>query len=391
MKISKQIIFYLALILFSACEAELDNPDTSGLFIKLLGTATDNRASELILNDEDSYVIVGGNSSSSIIQSQVSLINIDDQGDIIWQQSFEQGVGVSVKKLSEGGFIVLAQQAESNNLSSRDFLLIRTNELGEVIWTQTFGQTDIDEEAISVDVIENEGYILMGNIKGDNNTSQMWIVRTDFDGNQIFEKSYGFSNRENEIKNMLVLDNSDIVSCGTVSQGSENTDIRVVLANARGVVKWDKIIQVPGNQRGEDIKVIGNNFIIAGSTDNETNGGEDIFFARISNLGNIEVTSIIGTEVDEQALAVAIIPDGFILLGAIQNMDDEVNTDIYLVKTDFNGNEQWNKTFGGNDDDEGISAIYTNNGQYALLSKIHFENNDMMGFIKVNDNGELVE
>ena len=41
-------------------------------------------------------------------------------------------------------------------------------------------------------------------------------------------------------------------------------------------------------------------------------------------------------------------------------------SDICLVKTDIEGNEEWNQTFGGSDDDMGYSVNQTTDGGYVL-------------------------
>ena len=389
----KYFLFILMITVFISCESELSNPNESGLFIKLLGTPENNEASELIENESGNFIIVGGVLKSSTTQNEIILFEVDNKGNTIWQKVLDNGLGKSVKRTNDGGYIVLGSQVQENNFGLNDFVLIKTNNIGDTIWTRSYGNDMLQENAIRIDILEDGSYIMLGNIEYDDNSSEMWILKTDQEGNISFDKKYGLIDQKNEVSNILVLENGDIVSCGTVTQpGEKGTDIRIVLADEQGNVKWDKVIQLPGNQTGTDIKVLGNGFIVTGITDHETNGGEDIFLAKISNLSNIEWTKVIGEATNEGALSVYPAQDGLAVLGyAFNVIGSEENKDIFFIKTDFQGNEQWHKIFGGNGDDEGISVIQNSEKDYVLLSAIYFANNDMMGLTKFNEQGELTE
>ncbi len=109
------------------------------------------------------------------------------------------------------------------------------------------------------------------------------------------------------------------------------------------------------------------------------------FFTNCSNNEDEQITPIIfqpelnlvktyGGSKNESAQSITKTSDGgYAILGYTQSMDGDITDkqnesfDYWLLKFDQNSTLQWQKTYGGSDDDRGSDIIQTTNGGFAIL------------------------
>ena len=129
------------------------------------------------------------------------------------------------------------------------------------------------------------------------------------------------------------------------------------------------------------VQTVDDGYAIAGIKDSFNDGGYSLAVYRdLIILGNADAwlikTDSSGNELwnktygglnDDGAFSIVQTLDGgYALAGNTYSFSAGNNTDIWLIKTDSSGNELWNKTFGGPKDDFGYFVIQTSDGGYAL-------------------------
>ena len=107
-------------------------------------------------------------------------------------------------------------------------------------------------------------------------------------------------------------------------------------------------------------------YVVAGYTLSFGAGSYDFWLVKTDSAGSEQWNKTYGGNYSDQAYCVQQTSDGgYILAGTADLLGSAVN-DAWLVKTDSAGNQQWNSSYGGTDEDCVYSAQQTPDGGYVL-------------------------
>jgi len=276
---------------------------------------------------------------------------------------------------------VLAGGTANFGAGGPDFYLIRTRPDGEIIWTKTYGGISNDA-AYCVKQTFDGGFILVGYY----DYSLVYIVKTNSTGDTVWTKTYyGGNGRYIE----QTTDSGYIVSGFTDDYGAGNDDIYVLKIDAIGNIQWTKTFGASSlDYSGCVRQTTEGGYIISGQISGK------MVLIKINSIGNIQWSKSYGGTIYERGEFVQQTSDGgYITTGYTQSFGAG-NRDVYLVKTDLNGNLLWSKTFGGLDWDEGYSVQQTDDGGYIIAGDAaSFGNgsgNSDAYLIKTDGSGNLI-
>lgn len=205
-----------------------------------------------------------------------------------------------------------------------------------------------------------------------------------------FEKIISGANNYSSQSLYETSDGGYIVTGAKKLSDSTNYDVYLLKIDKYGNIVWEKIFGGEDSDWGLSVcETSDRGLIITGITYDGTS--QDIYLIKTNSNGNLIWEKKIGkTDLNEQGYCVSETSDGgYIITGSIAS--SEYNSkDVYLIKTDNNGNLLWEKTFGGEYVDIGYSICKTLEGDFIITGVTSNVNGSNLYLIKTNKDGNLL-
>jgi uncharacterized delta-60 repeat protein len=298
----------------------------------------------------------------------------------------------SVQQTSDGGYIV-AGYKYSFGLDSIDIFLIKTDANGNLQWAKTYGGTDYDE-AYSVQQTSDGGYILAGYTSSFGAGGyDAFLVKTDANGNLQWAKIYGGTYWDEASSVQQTSDGGYILAGFTASFGAGGYDAFLVKTDANGNLQWAKIYGGTDEDVARFVQQTSDGgYILAGYTGSFGAGLSDVFLVKTDANGNVQWAKTYGGTNWDYASSVQQTSDGgYIVVGYTYSFGAG-STDFFLIKTDANGNIIWAKTYGGTNYDYAYSVQQTSDGGYIVAGRTYSfgVGSYNIFFIKTDANGNII-
>ncbi|RDC62761.1 T9SS type A sorting domain-containing protein [Adhaeribacter pallidiroseus] len=316
----------------------------------------------------------------------------------IWDKSFggSQSDALLTTIPIKGGGYLLGGTSNSNDSGTKsnnskgaqDYWVVKTDATGNRNWDKTFGGSSNDYLQTAQQTSDG-GFILGGAtnspVSGDRSftaSSQYdyWLVKINASGDKVWDKSYGGTGNDH-LKSIcptrdggyILAGSSNSTASGRASynktSGSRGEqDYWIVKIDAAGNKQWDKTY---GGSSYDFLQVVqptsDNGYILAGhsyspKSGEKSDGGNqygDFWLVKIDASGNKQWDKTYGGNQEETLKTCLLTNDGGFLLAGSSNSsssgeksgDSKGLSDFWVLKTDANGNKQWDRTFGGANND----------------------------------------
>jgi parallel beta-helix repeat protein len=216
------------------------------------------------------------------------------------------------------------------------------------------------------------------------------------EGDAVFvdrlNKTYGGTSEDELWALVQTVDGGYALAGCTVSLGAGNWDAWLVKTDGNGNTLWNKTYGGTDGDGARSLVQTGDGgYVLTGSTVSFSVGLSDFWLVKTDANGNAQWNKTYGGTNWDDVYSVVQTGDGGYALAGCTDSFGAGNGDFWLVKTDASGNTQWNKTYGGTSEDRAYSVVQTVDGGYALAGYTYsFGAGDSdVWLVKTSANGDV--
>ncbi len=310
-------------------------------------------------------------------------------------------------KTEDGALAITGSTLSYSQNNNYEVYLHKINTDGDSVWTSFYGDY-LNEHGENVQLTSDDGFILSASVFGQFDTDT-WMIKTDSDGDttwtRIWEhggegfcetqdggylsvtgnmKVYKYDSDGDSVWSRDWYNGEDFVSRfqltpdgGCVVAGNsywsmvEPYWVHVSKLDSLGYIDWTfNLWENTENEAGtRDIKRTSDGgYIICGSVDAQDGMEWDIYLLKLTADGDFDWCRKYGGEQNESGRCVTETTQGNLMVTGYSKSHGDPEGDVIVLKTDSEGNEIWTFTEGGEGYDRGECIVQLDDGRYVILS-----------------------
>lgn len=262
------------------------NSNGDSLWTRTIGGNQDEYIFETIENDDGSFIMAGTTCTYTSGSSAIFINKVDSNGHILWQKAYEKLIittgGPITKKINNYHYILGSTHNETSPIYSKIYLL-KINDAGDTLWTKTYEKANRSLDNGSIKISSDNNLIISGTQVYPGGEADLFLMKTDLDGNIIWFKTYGGSGYQGGGGFAQTSDNGyiitgvtgDVAKAGVPSVNNYNSiftknfekswangDLILIKTNENGDSLWSRTYGGSGNDVGNSVQQTSDNGLI---------------------------------------------------------------------------------------------------------------------------------
>ena len=358
------VFIILAPVLVSAAA-----PDT--LWTRTFGGASFEWAWYVEETSDHGYVITGYTGSTAHGDRDIYLVKLNQDGSFAWDKTYGQEQCAeeagSAKETTDDGLIVAGYGVGQFGDEGANFYLMKLDASGNLLWDEDYDYDTTTDYGSDVCQTLDGGFILVGSSYYFSSSQGQYdwginIVRTDASGAK---------------QHHILVDRPGIQSLNRVIPTADSGAIAIGTAGAIYIVKIDKYGDTTwtkgygGVGTGWSIvQLADGGYVAFGDRDDSPPEDEDFWLLRLTPTGDTLWTRRYRNPAPDLGYGLDQTSDGgFVMTGEMYRNAGIDPTDIYIVRTNSNGDTLWTKTVGGDGYERSYCVKQTFDGGFIVVGR----------------------
>ncbi len=290
-------------------------------------------------------------------------------------------LGLEVHPTSDGGFVIAGELDFPTGAIRHGIRFAKTDSLGIILWEHNYKAGEInDESVVLLDELPDGDFIL-----GGSQSSIPYIFKTDSEGEVIWEKTFDADTSRHITSGVKTTDDNFMLSGITTPNFPDLLSFYIMKSDTDGNLLWEKYHTFSDHIHEAYIGATNDGgAIVVGVIGNELN------LFKLDPNGNIEWQNPYNFSNSEEGYVVKQTPDGGYIIGGRTIGIGDIFPLIF--KTDSLGNGEWIKNLTIENIDIVSDIIIRDDGGYTIVGDIlHIWSFADNGYImELDDEGEMV-
>jgi hypothetical protein len=209
---------------------------------------------------------------------------------------------------------------------------------------------------------------------------------------QGWTKTYGTLYNDEAYCIQQTFDGGYIITGNTFPNQPWDSDLYLIRTNSNGDTIWTKTFGGPGSETGVDVKqTTDNGYIVCGYSATGGPGGFDVWLLKTNSNGDTIWTNTYGGANNDFGNSVFQTDGGgYVVIGSTESYGAG-GSDFWILQTDSAGDSLWSATYGGFYHEIAFEAQATSDGGFIIAGYKQlqgFSNSDVW-LLKIFNNGEI--
>jgi hypothetical protein len=340
------------------------------------GTPADDLIYQQSALDNMNNLIIVGNTYTTGQEENVWIAKYDPEGTLLWQYEYNyasNGRDYATNVITDANGNIFVTGSIFNNLSNTfDFLTLKISPTGTLQWTATHDANGFDDIAADIALDGNGNIYITGGSQISASNWNYTTIKYDANGTLIWTQQYDYANLRDVAVNIEVSNNAVIVT-GASANTPQEWDYATLHYDENGVLQNTERTAsgITGFDQPMDMVQDANGYIYITGRGTQNGINYDIQTVKLSPTLVVEwVATFDGSGFQDGAADLEV--DAFenvYIVGYTQN--DNLTTDLLVVKYDKNGNQLWERTRSSDTGNAKATAAKVNpNGSIIVTGEV---------------------